>query len=112
MGKPGRDSLVRFRDLFNRMTAEEGLKQFLTYYIIAAHPGCRQQDMQVLKQFAQKELKVLPRQVQIFTPAPSTWSTVMYWTGENPFTGQPCFVERNAQQRERQKKVFLQKNNR
>ncbi|MCI5129419.1 MAG: YgiQ family radical SAM protein, partial [Candidatus Electrothrix sp. AUS3] len=67
MGKPGRDSLLRFRELFTRMTAQEGRKQFLTYYIIAAHPGCRQQDMQALKKFAQKELKVLPRQVQIFT---------------------------------------------
>lgn len=106
MGKPGRASLLRFRDLFNRMSAQEGLKQFLTYYIIAAHPGCRQQDMQALKKFALKELQVLPRQVQIFTPTPSTWSTLMYWTGENPFTGQPCFVEKDNQARERQKAVL------
>ncbi|RWX44840.1 hypothetical protein H206_01272 [Candidatus Electrothrix aarhusensis] len=39
MGKPGRESLLRFRDLFNKMSAAEGLKQFLTYYIIAAHPA-------------------------------------------------------------------------
>ncbi|RWX44841.1 hypothetical protein H206_01273 [Candidatus Electrothrix aarhusensis] len=59
-----------------------------------------------MKNFAQKELKVLPRQVQIFTPTPSTWSTLMYWTGENPFTGQPCFTEQDAQARERQKAVL------
>ena len=106
MGKPGRESLLKFRELFNRMTAEEGLPQFLTYYIIAAHPGCRQQDMAALKNFAGRELKVLPRQVQIFTPAPSTWSTLMYWTGENPFTGQPCFAEQDARARERQKAVL------
>jgi uncharacterized radical SAM protein YgiQ len=106
MGKPGRESLLRFRDLFNKMSVQEGLKQFLTYYIIAAHPGCRQQDMQTLKHFAQRELKVLPRQVQIFTPTPSTWSTLMYWTGENPFTGQPCFVEKDNQAREQQKAVL------
>ena len=106
MGKPGQESLLRFRDLFNRMTAQEGLTQFLTYYIIAAHPGCRQQDMQALKHFAQKELKVLPRQVQIFTPTPSTWSTLMYWTCEDPFTGQPCFVEKDNRARERQKAVL------
>ncbi|WPD21426.1 MAG: YgiQ family radical SAM protein [Candidatus Electrothrix scaldis] len=106
MGKPGRDSLLRFRDLFNKMSAQEGLKQFLTYYIIAAHPGCRQQDMQAMKNFAQQELKVLPRQVQIFTPTPSTWSTLMYWTGENPLSGQPCFVEKDNQAREQQKAVL------
>lgn len=106
MGKPGADSLLRFRELFTRLTKEEGLPQFLTYYIIAAHPGCAQADMLALKDFARKELKVLPKQVQIFTPTPSTWSTVMYWTGENPFTGQPCSVEKDARRRERQKETL------
>ncbi|WP_420207848.1 YgiQ family radical SAM protein [Candidatus Electronema sp. JC] len=106
MGKPGVESLLRFRELFTRLTQEEGLPQFLTYYIIAAHPGCTQADMLALRDFARKELKVLPKQAQIFTPTPSTWSTVMWWTGENPFTGQPCFVEKDARRRERQKEVL------
>ncbi len=107
MGKPGVEILLRFRNLFNQISKEEGLPQFLTYYLIAAHPGCRQEDMEALRRFCLRELKLLPKQVQIFTPTPSTWSTVMYWTGENPFTGQPCFVERNAQRRERQKGLML-----
>ncbi|MCI5222895.1 MAG: YgiQ family radical SAM protein [Candidatus Electrothrix sp. AR4] len=106
MGKPGRENLLKFRELFNRMTTEERLPQFLTYYIIAAHPGCRQQDMVALKNFSSRELKVLPKQVQIFTPTPSTWSTLMYWTGENPFTGKPCFVEKEVRAQERQKGVL------
>lgn len=110
MGKPDVESLLRFRKLFEQISKQERLPQFLTYYLIAAHPGCRQEDMLALRRFCLRELKLLPKQVQIFTPAPSTWSTVMYWTGKNPFTGQPCFVERNAQRRERQKKDFLQKN--
>ncbi|CAK8714253.1 Radical SAM core domain-containing protein [Candidatus Electronema halotolerans] len=107
MGKPGMESLLRFRKLFNQISKEEELPQFLTYYLIAAHPGCRQQDMEALRRFCLRELKLLPKQVQIFTPTPSTWSTVMYWTGENPFTGQPCFVEQNTKQRERQKGAML-----
>jgi uncharacterized radical SAM protein YgiQ len=106
MGKPGKDSLLRFRDLFQRMTKEEGLPQFLTYYMIAAHPGCTQADMEELRRFCLRELKMLPKQVQIFTPTPSTWSTVMWWTGENPFTGERCFVERDSRKRERQKEVL------
>jgi len=106
MGKPGSESLLKFRELFNRMTKKEGLKQYLTYYIIAAHPGCRLQDMQELKKFAGKELKLIPRQVQIFTPTPSTWSTLMYWTGRNPFTASPCFVEKEVRGREKQKQVL------
>jgi uncharacterized radical SAM protein YgiQ len=106
MGKPGKDSLLRFRDLFQRMTKEERLPQFLTYYMIAAHPGCTQADMEELRRFCQRELKMLPKQVQIFTPTPSTWSTVMWWTGENPFTGERCFVERDSRKRERQKEAL------
>ncbi len=106
MGKPGSAGLLEFRVLFNRLTGKEGLKQFLTYYIIAAHPGCSLEDMRELKRFARQNLKVLPRQVQIFTPTPSTWSTLMYWTGRNPFTGEPCFVERDVRARERQKAVL------
>ena len=39
MGKPGTGSLLAFRDLFRKLTAEAGKEQFLTYYLIAAHPG-------------------------------------------------------------------------
>jgi uncharacterized radical SAM protein YgiQ len=106
MGKPSSANLLEFRRLFNRLTKEEGLKQFLTYYIIAAHPGCRLQDMQELKKFVRRELHLLPRQVQIFTPTPSTWSTLMYWTQRNPFTGADCFVEKKVQAREKQKQVL------
>jgi uncharacterized radical SAM protein YgiQ len=107
MGKPGRKDLLRFRELFLRLTEKEGLKQFLTYYIIAAHPGCTIRDMEKLKTFCTRHLKILPRQVQIFTPTPSTYATLMYWTGQDPFTGKPCFVEKTERGREKQKKVFF-----
>ncbi|HHB75301.1 MAG TPA: YgiQ family radical SAM protein, partial [Desulfobulbus sp.] len=106
MGKPGTKDLLRFRELFFTLTAKAGLKQFLTYYIIAAHPGCRLRDMRELKKFAFRNLKLLPRQVQIFTPTPSTFSTLMYWTGRDPFTSRTCFVERNFQGREQQKEML------
>jgi len=106
MGKPGTNKLLAFRDLFIKMNEEEGLQQFLTYYMIAAHPGCTLEDMKHLKEFCTRELKLLPRQVQIFTPTPSTYSTLMYWTGLNPFTGDPCFVERSVSGREKQKNAL------
>ncbi len=106
MGKPGTKDLLRFRELFVTLTKKAGRKQFLTYYIIAAHPGCRLQDMRELKKFALRNLKILPRQVQIFTPTPSTIATLMYWTGVNPLTGRSCFVERSFQGREQQKRIL------
>jgi radical SAM superfamily enzyme YgiQ (UPF0313 family) len=93
--------------LFNRLTREEGLKQFLTYYLIAAHPGCTQAAMEELRSFCQSELHLLPRQVQLFTPTPCTWSTLMYWTETDPFTNTPCFVEKTEAGRERQKTIIV-----
>lgn len=112
MGKPGRDVLLKFRDLFYRLTKKEGRKQFLTFYMIAAHPGCTESDMARLKSFSQSKLKLLPRQVQVFTPTPSTYSTLMYWTERDPFSGKPCFVEKTFRGRQRQKDALtgLRKN--
>jgi uncharacterized radical SAM protein YgiQ len=106
MGKPGRETLLEFRKLFYKLSKDIGKKQFLTYYMIAAHPGCTEEDMMKLKKFAQRELQLLPEQVQIFTPTPSTYSTLMYWTEQDPFTGKPCFVEKSIKAKEKQKKII------
>jgi len=106
MGKPGMETVLKFKDMFYRQTKNEGLNQFLTYYLIAAHPGCTDKDMAALKSFASKELGLLPEQVQVFTPTPATYSTLMHWTGKDPFTGEPCFVEKTIRGKERQKNII------
>lgn len=103
MGKPGRQTLIHFKALFDRVSRRVGKRQFLSYYFIAAHPGCSDGDMAALARFTNKELGLEPEQVQIFTPLPSTWAAVMYWTGKDPFTGKPVHVVRDPRQRERQK---------
>ncbi|MFC2150065.1 YgiQ family radical SAM protein [Calditrichota bacterium] len=113
MGKPGREVLEKFRDRFIKTAREAekktGRKAFLTYYLIAAHPGCSEHEMKTLKRYTRKNLKIQPEQVQIFTPLPSTWSAVMYWTGMNPFTGEPIFVERNPERKKHQKEIVISK---
>jgi uncharacterized radical SAM protein YgiQ len=109
MGKPGREGLLVFRDLFRRLTAEAGKPQFLTYYLIAAHPGCTQGEMEALHRFANHELAIQPEQVQLFTPTPSTISTLMYHTERDPFRRRKIFVEKTTAGRERQKKILIAK---
>jgi uncharacterized radical SAM protein YgiQ len=109
MGKPGRDILLRFRDLFYKLTKAAGKEQYLTYYFIAAHPGCTEGDMQALKRFAGRHLKINPRQVQVFTPTPSTYSSLMYYTETDPFTGEPLFVEKGLAQKQRQKNILTER---
>jgi uncharacterized radical SAM protein YgiQ len=94
MGKPNRQTLEDFLNLFEGLNARLEKKRYLTYYFMAAHPGCTMEAMAALRAFAQQRLKVLPEQVQIFTPSPATYSTLMYHTGLDPFSGQPIFVEK------------------
>ena len=103
MGKPSADRLTAFKRKFYQATKKAGKKQFLTYYMIAAHPGCSERDMKNLSNFALSELGIRPEQVQIFTPTPSTYSTLMYWTGRDPFTGKELYVEKNIKGKVRQK---------
>src|SRR5690606_22755764 len=108
MGKPGQKQLRDFKDLFDKLNQKAGKKQFLTYYLIAAHPGCDRNDMLKLKEFASRELQLRPEQVQIFTPLPSTYSALMYYTGLNPFTGENLFVERDLRRKEEQKSLVVE----
>ncbi len=103
MGKPGTAALEEFKRLFDRLSAQKGKPQFLTYYMIAAHPGCTEADMKALQRFASSQLGLQPEQVQIFTPTPSTYSSLMYYTEMDPFTRQPIFVEKDMTRKGRQK---------
>ena len=107
MGKPQAKFLTNFKQLFEKMNESSGQKQFLTYYFIAAHPGCTEEDMRELKSFATRELKINPQQIQIFTPLPSTYSSLMYFTGIDPATGRKIFVEKNIAKKQRQKDIVV-----
>ncbi len=106
MGKPGPNSLLAFKKRFDALSETVRKKQFLSYYLIAAHPGCTDADMLALKQFASQKLEVLPEQVQIFTPTPSTYASLMYYTEMDPFTGEKLFVEKNPARKMRQKALI------
>jgi radical SAM superfamily enzyme YgiQ (UPF0313 family) len=109
MGKPARKHLLDFREEFIRLNKQTGKNQFLTYYFIAAHPGCEYEHMKELKRFVSKELKLNPEQVQIFTPTPSTYSTLMFYTGLNPWTLEPIHIETDPSQKKSQKEVLTTK---
>jgi len=109
MGKPGSAVLLEFKRRFDNLNHEAGKRQFLTYYLIAAHPGCTEDDMRHLRAFASQKLHIHPEQVQVFTPTPSTYSSLMYYTEIDPFSGKPIFVEKDVQRKERQKKIVTEK---
>ncbi|MDD2789266.1 MAG: YgiQ family radical SAM protein [Sulfurimonas sp.] len=111
MGKPGKQELVDFKHLYDKLNKEEGKNQFLTYYLIAAHPGCDEKDMHELKRFTRDELQMNPEQAQVFTPTPGTYSAVMYYTEMDPKSRKKIFVEKDTKRKEKQKQIVVAKDN-
>jgi uncharacterized radical SAM protein YgiQ len=109
MGKPDSEKLLAFKNRVDNINKKLNKNQFLTYYFIAAYPGCSDKEMQQLKNFTSDKLKVNPEQVQIFTPTPSTYASVMYYTEMNPFTKEPIFVEKSITNKNRQKEILVKK---
>lgn len=109
MGKPGKQTLIDFKKLYDKLNRDMGKKQFLTYYLIAAHPGCEEKDMHELKRFTTQELKMNPEQAQVFIPTPGTYSAVMYYTEMDPITRKTIFVEKDTKRKEKQKEIVIKK---
>ncbi len=83
MMKPGIGTYDRFKELFDRYSAEAGKEQYLIPYFIAAHPGTTDEDMLALALWL-KQNGFRPDQVQAFLPSPMASATAMYHTGYNP----------------------------
>ena len=47
-------------------------------------------------------------QVQDLTPTPLTLSSVMFYTGEDPYTGRKVYVARTQDEKRRQKSYFFE----
>jgi len=107
MGKPGIEKLKKFVELFNNLNRKTGKKQFLTYYFIAAYPGSTVDSMKRLKRFTREFLKFRPRQIQVFTPSPSTYATLMYYTEQSIGDKNPLFVEKDNRKKEKQKQLVI-----
>lgn len=104
MGKPETSVLESFKGMFDDSVRRCGLDLYLTYYFMAAHPGCSEEDMRELSRYCHDVLKITPEQVQVFTPTPSTYSTAMYRTAKD-IRLHDVRVERSIQRRQRQKEA-------
>jgi uncharacterized radical SAM protein YgiQ len=83
MMKPGIGSYDKFKQLFEKFSAEAGKKQYLIPYFIAAHPGTSDEDMMNLAIWLKKN-GFRADQVQTFYPSPMATATTMYHTNRNP----------------------------
>lgn len=106
MRKPSFTLFYDFRKVFENINQTEGLKQQLIPYFISSHPGSRLTDMADLA-VQTKEMGFQLEQVQDFTPTPMTLSSVIYWTGIHPFTGEVIFTARSKEEKLEQRQFFF-----
>lgn len=108
MAKPSFKLFERLRTEFDAINRENGTHTELVPYFISSHPGCTFQDMERLAH--NPGLKgIWMDQVQDFTPTPMTTSSVMFYTGLDPRTLKPVFVERDPDRKKAQKQLFFNK---
>ncbi len=92
---------------FHRICDKEGLRYQLIPYFISSHPGCEECDMRHLSEKVLGKLHFTLEQVQDLTPTPMTFSSVMFYTGINPYTGEEVFVAKSQEDKRRQKSYFF-----
>ena len=109
MRKPSFTLFEQLNHDFNRICRENGLRYQLIPYFISSHPGCREVDMQALSRKVLGKLHFTLEQVQDLTPTPMTLSSVMFYTGENPYTHERVFVARSQEDKRRQKQYFFKR---
>ena len=106
MRKPAFSLFCDFKDLYDSFNRKNNKKQFVVPYIISGHPGCTMQDMKNLK-IKLNRLKLNPEQVQDFMPTPMTLSSVIFFTGINPYNDTKVFSEKRLELKKEQKNVFF-----
>jgi len=106
MRKAPFDLFKKLKKRFDNIRLKYNLKYEIIPYFISSHPGCTDSDMKDLADEV-KALGIKPEQVQDFTPTPMTLSTLMYYTGFDPFSGKKMYVARSIDDKRRQKEFFF-----
>lgn len=106
MRKPSFRLFEQFKRVFDRINKEEQLRQQIIPYFISSHPGCHEADMAELA-VKTKQLDFHLEQVQDFTPTPMTISTEMWYTGYDPYTLEPVFSAKTAEDKQAQRMFFF-----
>ncbi len=109
MRKPPFEQFERLNSDFKRICKSRELPYQLIPYFISSHPGCRERDMAELSKKVLAGLHFSLEQVQDLTPTPMTLSSVMFYMGEDPYTGEQLYVAKSQDDKRRQKSYFFSK---
>ena len=105
MGKPSIEVYNNFKDRYFELTKSFGKEQYIVPYLMSSHPGSRLEDALELALYL-KRGGYSPEQVQDFYPTPGTASTVMFYTGIDPFTNKKVYCETDYHQKQLQRALL------
>lgn len=105
MGKPDVHVYDRFKNRFFELTKSMGKEQYLVPYLMSSHPGSTLEDALDLALYL-KEWGYSPEQVQDFYPTPGTASTVMFYTGYDPFSGKRIYTATDYHEKQIQRALL------
>jgi uncharacterized radical SAM protein YgiQ len=107
MRKPPFAVFERFKDIFDRINAEYGLRQQIVPYFISSHPASTEPDMVELA-VKTKKMNFRLEQVQDFTPTPMTLATEIFYTSVNPYnTSEKIYSAVTAAEKRSQRQFFF-----
>ena len=106
MRKPSFELFIKFKTIFSKISNNKNLRQELIPYFISSHPGCEEKDMAHLA-FKTAKLGYKLEQIQDFLPTPMTLSSVIYYTGIDPYSDEQVYVEKTKLGKLNQRKFFF-----
>ncbi len=106
MRKPSFKLFYKFKDYFDKINKQNNLNQQLIPYFISSHPASNNEDMCDLA-IKTKNLNFRLEQIQDLTPTPMTLSTVIYYTGINPYTLEKIYTPKTKDEKLSQRKYFF-----
>ena len=109
LGKPENSVYRSFCRKYAAINKKLGKPQYLVPYLMSSHPGSTLKEAIELAEYL-RDNHLSPEQVQDFYPTPSTISTCMYYTGVDPRTMKPVFVEHDPHRKAMQRALIQYKN--
>ncbi|WP_461204620.1 YgiQ family radical SAM protein [Clostridium sp. DL1XJH146] len=105
MGKPNHSVYENFKQKYEVINKNKGLKQYLVPYLISSHPGS---DLNIAIELALyiKKMNYTPEQVSDFYPTPGSLSTTMFYTGINPLTGEKVYIPDTEEEKKMQRALL------
>ncbi len=106
MRKPSFHYFQKFKEKFEKVSADKKIRQEIIPYFISSHPGCNPEDMARLAAKT-KELGYKLEQVQDFTPTPMTVATEIYYSGYHPYSLKPVKTAITLDEKKKQRNFFF-----